>query len=112
MKKIFKIGKTITSLLLLLVMSCYASDENRMTIDDLKKMSLTELMNVEIFNPSGSLAARKIQKLSETPAALFVLTQEDIRRAGITSIPEALRMVPGYKWQEFILVNGLLVPEV
>jgi iron complex outermembrane receptor protein len=95
MKKIFKIRKTITSLLLLLVMSCYASDENRMTIDDLKKLSLTELMEVEIFNPSGSLAARKIQKLSETPAALFVLTQEDIRRAGITSIPEALRMVPG-----------------
>jgi iron complex outermembrane receptor protein len=95
MKKIFKIRKTITSLLLLFVMSCYASDENRMTIDDLKKLSLTELMEVEIFNPSGSLAARKIQKLSETPAALFVLTQEDIRRAGITSIPEALRMVPG-----------------
>ncbi len=87
--------KKITSLLLLLVMSCYASDENRMTIDDLKKLSLTELMQVEIFNPSGSLAARKVQKLSETPAALFVLTQEDIRRAGITSIPEALRMVPG-----------------
>ncbi len=87
--------KKITSLLLLLVMSCYASDENRMTIHDLKKLSLTELMEVEIFNPSGSLAARKVQKLSETPAALFVLTQEDIRRAGITSIPEALRMVPG-----------------
>lgn len=87
--------KKITSLLLLFVMSCYASDENRMTIHDLKKMSLTELMNVEVFNPSGSLAARKVQKLSETPAALFVLTQEDIRRAGITSIPEALRMVPG-----------------
>ena len=95
MKKIFKIGQTITSLLLLLVMSCYASDENRMTIHDLKKLSLTELMAVEIFNPSGSLAARKVQKLSETPAALFVLTQEDIRRAGITSIAEALRMVPG-----------------
>jgi len=95
MKKIFKIRKTITCLLLLFVMSCYASDENRMTIHDLKKLSLTELMEVEIFNPSGSLAARKVQKLSETPAALFVLTQEDIRRAGITSIPEALRMVPG-----------------
>ncbi len=85
----------LTGLLILPVMSCYASEEDLIIINKLKKMSLTELMNVEVFNPSASLAARKEQKFSETPAALFVLTQEDIRRAGITSIPEALRMVPG-----------------
>jgi len=44
--------------------------------------------------PRG-LAARKVQKLTQTAAALFVITQEDIRRAGITRLPEALRLVPG-----------------
>src|SRR5450432_3922287 len=35
------------------------------------------------------------EKLSQTAAAAFVITQEDIRRSGSTSIPELLRMVPG-----------------
>jgi iron complex outermembrane receptor protein len=34
-------------------------------------------------------------KVSQTPAAIYVITQEDIRRSGATSIPEALRLAPG-----------------
>ena len=57
---------------------------------DLRSMSLEELLNVEI-----SLTSRTEVKLSETAAAAFVLTGDDIRRAGVTSLPEALRLVPG-----------------
>jgi iron complex outermembrane receptor protein len=64
-------------------------------IELLKNLSLEELTQIETFNPKAGLAARKIQKLTDTPAALFVITQEDIRRAGITHLAEALRMVPG-----------------
>ncbi len=39
--------------------------------------------------------SKKAQKLSDAAAAVFVITQSDIRRSGATSIPEALRMVPG-----------------
>ena len=39
--------------------------------------------------------AKKEQKLSESAAAIYVITQEDLRRSGTTSIPEALRGVPG-----------------
>ena len=39
--------------------------------------------------------SKKPEKLSEAAAAIFVITQEDIRRSGATSIPEALRMAPG-----------------
>jgi len=38
---------------------------------------------------------RKSEALFEAPAAIFVLTSEDIRRGGFTTLPEALRMVPG-----------------
>jgi len=69
--------------------------ERRATIERLKQLSLGELMKIETFNPKASLAARKQQKLTDTPAALFVITQEDIRRGGYTRLPEALRMVPG-----------------
>jgi len=47
-------------------------------------------MNIEITSVS-----KRPQKLQEASAAVFVITQEDIRRSGATSIPEALRMVPG-----------------
>jgi len=57
---------------------------------DLTELSLEDLMNIEITS-----VAKKAQKLSEAAAAIFVITQEDIRRSGVTSIPEALRMVPG-----------------
>ncbi|MDH3446311.1 MAG: TonB-dependent receptor plug domain-containing protein, partial [Deltaproteobacteria bacterium] len=57
---------------------------------DLTRLSLEELMNVEVTS-----AAKKEQKLSAVAAAIYVITQEDIRRSGATSIPEALRMVPG-----------------
>lgn len=57
---------------------------------DLTALTLEELINVEV-----SLASRKKEKLFETAAAAFVLSRDDIRRSGATSIPEALRLVPG-----------------
>ncbi len=57
---------------------------------DFTQLSLEELMMVEV-----STVGKRRQTLSETPAAIYVLTQEEIRRSGATSIPEALRRVPG-----------------
>jgi iron complex outermembrane recepter protein len=58
--------------------------------DDLTELSLEELMNVEVTSVS-----KRTETISEAAAAVYVLTREDIRRAGVTSIPEALRLVPG-----------------
>jgi iron complex outermembrane receptor protein len=57
---------------------------------DLSEASLETLMNIEVTS-----VAKKGQRLSQAAAAVFVITQEDIRRSGATSIPEALRMAPG-----------------
>ena len=57
---------------------------------DLTQFSLEDLMNVQVTSVS-----KKEQKLAKTGAAIFVITQEDIRRSGATSIPDALRIVPG-----------------
>ena len=53
-------------------------------------LSLEELMDVEIFT-----AAKKEQKLFDTAAAVSVVTAEEIRRSGTTTLPEILRLVPG-----------------
>ena len=60
------------------------------TLRDLTSLSLEELMNIEV-----TLASRKEEPLFDTAAAIFVLTRDDIHRSGATSIPEALRLVPG-----------------
>lgn len=57
---------------------------------NLKELSLAQLGNVEVTTVS-----KEPEKLLQTPSAIYVLTQEDIRRSGATSIPEALRLVPG-----------------
>jgi iron complex outermembrane receptor protein len=59
---------------------------------DLTQLSLEELMHVDVEVTSVS---RRPQRASESAAAIFVLTQEEIRRSGATSLPEVLRLVPG-----------------
>ncbi len=58
--------------------------------DDLLSLSLDELTNIEVTTVS-----RKAEPLHYATAAVFVITAEDIRRTGVRSIPEALRMAPG-----------------
>jgi len=59
--------------------------------------------NMDYFDlpPEQLLAAEVVsvskrpEKLSQTPAAVYVITNEDIIRSGVTTIPDALRMAPG-----------------
>lgn len=57
---------------------------------DLVALTLEQLMGLEV-----TLASRGEGRLFETAAAAFVLTGDDLIRAGVTSLPEALRLVPG-----------------
>lgn len=70
------------------VASLSASTGNSQNVPaDPTALSLEDLMNISV--------AKRPQKVADSAAAVFVITQEDIRRTGATSIPEALRMVPG-----------------
>ena len=60
------------------------------TQPDLTKVNLEDLMNIEVTS-----VAKKEQRLSRTAAAVFVITQNDIRHSSATNIPDLLRMVPG-----------------
>src|SRR6266436_3515552 len=53
----------------------------------LRTLSLKELMDIEVTSVS-----KRPEKLSETASAIQVITKEDIRRSGVTSLPEALRL--------------------
>src|SRR5437660_2298851 len=56
---------------------------------ELTELSLEDLMNIEVTSVS-----KKRERLSDAAAAVYVITREDIRRSGYTSIPEILRLAP------------------
>jgi iron complex outermembrane receptor protein len=58
--------------------------------DQLKSLSLEELGNVEVTTVS-----KVPEAVWQTPAAVYVLTRDDIRRSGATTLPDLLRTVPG-----------------
>src|ERR1700740_1326457 len=59
-------------------------------VPDVTQMSVEDLMNMQVTSVS-----KRTQKVADAAAAVYVITQEDIRRSGATSIPEALRLAPG-----------------
>ena len=56
---------------------------------DLADLSLEELGNIQITSVS-----KRAERLSDAAASVFVITAEDIRRSGVTNLPEALRLAP------------------
>lgn len=58
--------------------------------DDFGDLNLDDLLNTVVIS-----GARRGQKLSEAPNAIYVITEEDIRRSGAVDLPDVLRMVPG-----------------
>src|SRR5713101_3132657 len=64
-----------------------ARAQQRDSVEALKRLSLDQLMNIEVMSVS-----RRPEHLFETASAIQVITQVDIRGSGATSLPEALRL--------------------
>jgi iron complex outermembrane receptor protein len=56
----------------------------------LKQLSLEELSQIDVTSPT-----KEPTPAFQTPVAIYVITNEDIRRSGATTIPEVLRLAPG-----------------
>jgi len=82
------------------------------TVEDLRGLSIEDLANLRVTTVS-----RRPEVLSQAPGAIYVITGEDIRRAGATSLPEALRLAPNlevaqvnaYSWT--VTARGFNSPE-
>lgn len=83
-------------LILLAAISCRANQliasasDSAIPIKRLRRLSLQQLGNVEVttYNKTPT-------ELWNTPAAVYVLTAQQIRRSGATNVADALRLVPG-----------------
>jgi iron complex outermembrane receptor protein len=73
-----------------LVVAAATEGAAQTTTEDLKRMSLADLLQIDVTTVS-----RAPEPIGGVPAAVHVITQDDIRRSGALSIPEALRLAPG-----------------
>ena len=78
--------------LILLPVGSRAQEADPSTVENqaITEFSVEDLLNVEVTSVS-----KRTQSQSDAAAAVFVITNEDLRRSGVTNIPDALRMVPG-----------------
>src|ERR1700740_302713 len=83
-------GRILSLILLAFFFDATVSAQSPREVPDISRMSIEDLMNLEVTS-----VAKRTQRVADAAAAVFVITQEDIRRSGAANIPEALRMVPG-----------------
>jgi iron complex outermembrane recepter protein len=76
--------------LILISMPLAAAGPGATSTQALKRLTVEELLDLEITSVS-----RTEESFRGAPAALAIVTSDDLRRSGATSIPEALRFVPG-----------------
>jgi iron complex outermembrane receptor protein len=79
--------RTLFLILALAAAAHPARAQQRDSVEALKRLTLDQLMNIEVMSVS-----RRPERLFETPSAIQVITQDDIRASGATSLPEALRL--------------------
>ena len=87
------INKPLLAVLISSLVITYSFADTSSEDDELLDLSLEELISLDV--PDVTSVSRKKQRLMDSAAAVYVITDEDIQRSGVTSIPEALRMVPG-----------------
>lgn len=58
---------------------------------DLMDLSLEDLMQMEVTSVS-----KKAERLQDVASSIYVVTSDDIRKSGATTLHEVLRLVPGY----------------
>src|SRR5882762_5552455 len=87
---VMRAGKIALATFLSALLAGNAMAQNQKTVPDVTAMSMEDLMNMQVTSVS-----KRTQKVADAAAAIFVTTQEDIRRSGATTLPEALRLVPG-----------------
>jgi iron complex outermembrane receptor protein len=69
--------------------SAHAGEEDPMSADELANLSIEELANMEVIS-----VTKQPEPAGQAAAALYVITANDIRRSGATSLPEILRLAP------------------
>src|SRR5690242_21565368 len=72
-----------------------AAPASAQSLGDLRNMSIDQLAQIEVRS-----ASKREEPLSSAPAALYVITSDDILDSGATTLPEVLRLAPNLNVQQ------------
>ena len=78
--------------------SVYAQNQN---LDELLDLDISELMNIQVVS-----ASKTLQKVSEVPATVCVITEEQIHSNGYFTLEEALSDLPGFQFRNILGLNS------
>lgn len=81
--------RTVSFTAPLLLLALAADATAAMQVTDFADMTLEELGNIKVISVS-----KKPESLADAPGSVFVITAEDLRRSGVTSLADALRLAP------------------
>ncbi len=88
------IAALYSAMLIMLPIHAYSAEQQTAQtesgVQDLMQLNLEDLLNIEVTSVS-----KASENLSDAAAAIYVITQDDIRRSGVSSVAEALRLAPG-----------------
>src|ERR1700733_1219030 len=84
------VGRTVLASFMTVFLAANGAAQSQQSVPDVTALSMEDLMNIQVTSVS-----KRTQKVADAAAAIFVITQEDLRRSGASSIPDALRLVPG-----------------
>ncbi len=88
--RVLESGRACRSLACVLLAVLASSAAAQPSLENLLDLSIEELGEIRVRT-----AWRRAEPVSRVPAAVHVITAEDIRRSGVTSLAEALRLAPG-----------------
>ncbi|MBV8635612.1 MAG: hypothetical protein JO002_14055, partial [Burkholderiaceae bacterium] len=77
------------SCLALATNAAFGANGQTVNEQDLSALSIEELSNIQVTSVS-----KHSEKLSDAPASIYVVTNDDIRRSGVSTLPDALRLAP------------------
>ena len=77
---------------ILMASDAQADDESVYAVEELPSLDFDDLMAADIQVTS---AMKRLQNISETAASIYVLSHKEIMQSGVTSVPQALKLIPG-----------------
>ncbi|MEO6749772.1 MAG: TonB-dependent receptor plug domain-containing protein, partial [Casimicrobiaceae bacterium] len=84
-----RIAGALPLVIVLVLAVCTMRNAGAQSVQDLANLSIEELSQVEVTSVS-----KRPEPLIQSPAAVYVITGDDIRRSGATTLAEALRLAP------------------